>query len=200
MCREVGKMEDRWEDMELLEKIAEGSRTAFDRFYEKYAPVVYHIALRIVGNEAEAEDVSHDVFLEILQKPHQFDPKRGSVQAFLAVKTKSRSLDRLRKKRDLLVSRLEEAALKEKGAEFYFLRQLEQQVILDALTHLPEEQRQAIIHFYFRGETQREIAAAMNKPLGSVKSLIRYGLRNLRKQKELFHWMEAGRGEEQHEA
>ncbi|MED3731709.1 MULTISPECIES: sigma-70 family RNA polymerase sigma factor [Geobacillus] len=193
-------MEDRWEDMELLEKIAEGSRTAFDRFYEKYAPVVYHIALRIVGNEAEAEDVSHDVFLEILQKPHQFDPKRGSVQAFLAVKTKSRSLDRLRKKRDLLVSRLEEAALKEKGAEFYFLRQLEQQVILDALTHLPEEQRQAIIHFYFRGETQREIAAAMNKPLGSVKSLIRYGLRNLRKQKELFHWMEAGRGEEQHEA
>ncbi|MED4270430.1 sigma-70 family RNA polymerase sigma factor [Geobacillus stearothermophilus] len=193
-------MEDRWEDMELLEKIAEGSRTAFDRFYEKYAPMVYHIALRIVGNEAEAEDVSHDVFLEILQKPHQFDPKRGSVQAFLAVKTKSRSLDRLRKKRDLLVSRLEEAALKEKGAEFYFLRQLEQQVILDALTHLPEEQRQAIIHFYFRGETQREIAAAMNKPLGSVKSLIRYGLRNLRKQKELFHWMEAGRGEEQHEA
>ncbi|KJE28200.1 RNA polymerase sigma factor, sigma-70 family protein [Geobacillus kaustophilus] len=193
-------MEDRREDAELLAEIAEGSRAAFDRFYEKYAPMVYHIALRIVGDEAEAEDVSHDVFLEILQKPHQFDPKRGSVQAFLAVKTKSRSLDRLRKKRDLLASRLEEAALKEKGAEFYFLRQLEQQVIIDALTHLPEEQRQAIIHFYFHGETHREIAAAMNKPLGSVKSLIRYGLRNLRKQKELFRWMEAGRGEKQHEA
>ncbi|KAF0996052.1 sigma-70 family RNA polymerase sigma factor [Geobacillus sp. TFV-3] len=193
-------MEDRREDAELLANIAKGSRAAFDRFYEKYAPMVYHIALQIVGDEAEAEDVSHDVFLEILQKPHQFDPKRGSVQAFLAVKTKSRSLDRLRKKRDLLVSRLEEASLKEKGAEFHFLRQLEQRVIIDALTHLPEEQRQAIIHFYFHGETQREIAAAMNKPLGSVKSLIRYGLRNLRKQKELFRWMEAGRGEKQHEA
>ncbi|NNV06114.1 sigma-70 family RNA polymerase sigma factor [Geobacillus sp. C56-T2] len=193
-------MEDRREDLELLEKIAEGSRTAFDRFYEKYAPMVYHIALRIVGDEAEAEDVSQDVFLEILQNPHQFDPKRGSVQAFLAVKTKSRSLDRLRKKRDLLVNRLEETALKENGAEFYFLRQLEQQVILDALTHLPEAQRQAIIHFYFHGETQREIAAAMNKPLGSIKSLIRYGLRNLRKQKELFRWLEAGRGENKHEA
>ncbi|MBB6283410.1 MULTISPECIES: sigma-70 family RNA polymerase sigma factor [Geobacillus] len=193
-------MENRWEDAELLKKIAEGSRTAFDRFYEKYAPIVYHIALQIVGDKAEAEDVSQDVFLEILQKPTQFDPKRGSVKAFLAVKTKSRSLDRLRKNRHLLVSRLEEAALKEKGAEFYFLRQLEQQIILDALTHLPEAQRQAIIHFYFRGETQREIAAAMNKPLGSIKSLIRYGLRNLRKQQALFRWLEAGRGENKHEA
>ncbi len=193
-------MKDSREDVRLLQEIAEGSRSSFDRFYEKYGPFIYHIALRIVGNEAEAEDISQDVFLEILQKPKQFNPKRGSIEAFLAVKTKSRALDRLRKKRALLISRLEEAALKEdKGAEFHFLHQLEKNILLDALNHIPAQQREAIIRFYFQGEAQREIADRMQKPLGSIKSLIRYGLNNLRKQKEILNWIEPGGGGNKHE-
>ncbi len=66
---------------------------------------------------------------------------------------------------------------------------------MEALKSIPNEQREAIIRSYFQGETHREIASTMNKPLGSIKSLIRYGLNNMRKQKSLLHWVQSGGGE-----
>ena len=90
---------------------------------------------------------------------------------------------------------------KEEGADVHFLSQLGQRIIMNALHALPEEQREAIIRSYFKGETHSEIAEKMNKPLGTVKSMIRYGLNNLRKQKSLIHWVESGakRNNDQHE-
>ncbi|WP_420842603.1 RNA polymerase sigma factor [Fervidibacillus halotolerans] len=173
-----------------------GSRQSFDQFYEAFIPFVFQIAYEILGDYTEAEDVSQDVFLEVLQKIDQYNPNKGSIKAWLAVKTKSRCLDRLRKKKPILVNRLEKIALgKEKGADLEFLEQIEKRIILDALNHLPPEQREAIIRSYFNGETHREIAGAMKKPLGSIKSLIRYGLNNLRKQKSIVHWTEPNGGD-----
>lgn len=186
-------MDDNQESIRLLQDISQGSRSSFDRFYEKYIDFVYHIAYQYTKSHTETEDLCHDIFLEVLQKAHQYDPSKGSVRAWLAVKTKSRSLDRLRKKKTLLTHRLEELLKgKEEGADVHFLSQLEQRIIMNALHALPEEQREAIIRSYFKGETHSEIAEKMNKPLGTVKSMIRYGLNNLRKQKSLIHWVESG--------
>nr|WP_309099662.1 sigma-70 family RNA polymerase sigma factor [Fredinandcohnia onubensis] len=189
-------MDQNQESIQLLKRVQNGSRIAFDLFYEKHYSFVLNIALHIIGDHIEAEDVSHDVFLEVFQKPKQYNPSKGSVKAWLAVKTKSRSLDRLRKKRPVLMNRLESILTKnEKGADLHFLSELQNNIIIDALDHLPNEQREALIRSYFQGETHKEIANSMEKPLGSVKSLIRYGIQNLRKQKLLLHWMESSGGD-----
>lgn len=188
-------MEQDYESIHLLKNMQLGSRRSFEIFYEKYISYIYNIAYAITKSPEEAEDICHDVFVEVMEKSREYNPERGSIKAWLAVKTKSRSLDRLRKKKPLLINRLE-AVIKqaEKGADAFIFAHLEKELIFDALNHIPEEQREAIIRAYFKGETQREIARDMNKPLGTVKSLIRYGLNNLRKQKSLLEWVEPDGG------
>lgn len=189
---------------QLLKNIASGSHASFDIFYEKYISFVFSIAFAIIQDQSEAEDVCHDVFLEVYQKANQYRPSKGSVKAWLAIKTKSRAVDRLRKNKALLVNRLEQLVESNNGivngADLQFLKLFEKRIIFEAMSSLPKEQREAIIRSYFRGETHKEIAATMHKPLGSVKSLIRYGLKNLRKQKTLIYWMEPARGEKKSEA
>lgn len=188
-------MDGNLEDIRLLEEIQQGSQQSFELFYEKYIRFILHIAYQIIGNKEEAEDVCQEVFLEVLQKSFQYQPEKGSVKAWLAVKTKSRSLDRLRKKKPLLMNKLEALVPeKESPLDLIFLNEMERHVLIDALNHLPEKQREAIYRAYFQGETHQQITKHMKKPLGSVKSFIRYGLRNLRKQKSLVKWMEAERG------
>src|SRR5690606_8292838 len=188
-------MDGNQEDIRLMEKIKQGSQSSFELFYEKYIRFTFHIALQIVGDRTEAEDICHDVFLEVLQKSSQYKPEKGSVKAWLAVKTKSRSLDRLRKKKPLLIHKLESLDTEEEHPlDLLFIHEMERHLIIDALNHIPEKQREAIYRSYFQGETHQEIAKEMNKPLGSVKSFIRYGLKNLRKQKPLVKWVEPERG------
>jgi len=193
-------MNDCREDFDLLKEAARGSRKSFDCFYQRYESFIYNIAFCLLRDPLEAEDLVQDVFIEIIQKYYTYSPTKGSIKAWIAVKTKSRALDRLRKNMPLLVNRLEDLVIrKEQGADAIFLREIEKDIIWNALNHLPCEQRQAIIRSYFLEETHNEIASSMNKPLGSIKSLIRYGLNNLRKQKPLIQWFQSSRGEEKNE-
>src|SRR5699024_8500484 len=183
------------ESVQLLKNISMGSRHSFDLLYEKHISFVFRIALHVTGNKQEAEDVCHDVFLEVYQKADQYQVSKGSVEAWLAIRTKSRALDRVRKKKPILRDKLEELLSgEEKGADKQFLSELEKDTIIEALKHLPKEQREAIYRSYFREETHKEIASTMNRPLGSVKSLIRYGLNNLRKQKSIFSRIDSNGG------
>ncbi|MCU9612865.1 sigma-70 family RNA polymerase sigma factor [Caldibacillus lycopersici] len=193
-------MDDNERSIHLLKEITNGSRHAFDSFYQLYSSFVYNIAFHIVRDTGEAEDITQDVFIEILQKSKQYKATKGSVKAWIAVKTKSRAIDRLRKKQPLLINRLEGLlTMEEKGADLQFLIELEQHLVRSALEKIPLEQREVIIRSYFQGETHQQIAAIMDKPLGSIKSLIRYGLNNLRKQKTLVHWIESSGGEKKNE-
>lgn len=91
----------------LLQQIKRGSKEAFAQFYDEYVEFVFRIALNTIDDRQEAEDVCHDVFLEVYQKPESYDPARGSVAAWLAVKTRSRCLDRLRKKKPVFIDNWE---------------------------------------------------------------------------------------------
>lgn len=184
------------ESVQLLKNISMGSRHSFDLLYEKHISFVFRIALHVTGNKQEAEDVCHDVFLEVYQKADQYQVSKGSVEAWLAIRTKSRALDLVRKKKPILQNTLEELLSgEEAGADKQFLSEFEKDTVLKALEHLPKEQQEAIYRSYFQEKTHKEIASTMNRPLGSVKSLIRYGLNNLRKQKSLFNKMDTGGGE-----
>lgn len=187
----------------LLRDMANGSITAFEQFYERYVSLVLHIALRIVKDRMEAEDICHDLFLEVWKKAGQYNPKRGSVEAWLAVMARSRSLDRMRKKQRLPITPEENATLEQAStaaaAEENVLARLDREVLGQALSQIPPAQARALQGMYYEAKTQRELATNMNRPLGTVKSLIRYGLDNIRKQLSQSGWLETLGGERKHE-
>jgi len=187
----------------LLAEIREGSAHAFDRLYGMTAPMVRAIALQILGDPMDAEDVCHDVFLQVICHPERYDPSRGSVEAWLAVLAKSRAMDRLRRKKRLLLEaereRLEgdswPAPAADAGPESRVLAKLQSEAVRLALLKVPQAQRQALAEAFYFGRSQRELAEEWRVPLGTVKSRVRYGLGPLRRALAHMGWAEAEGGD-----
>ena len=207
--REVNRVStEHIEMIEVMQEMSRGSLSAFRRFYEQYASFVLQIAQRVTGDRMEAEDVCHDVLLHVLQKAEGFDPSRGSIEAWLAVTTRNRALDRLRRKQRMQPSLLEEeaeAAIAAAGSfppvEDSVVAKLDGETLKNALQRIPSMQAKAIAGYYLHAQSQRELSAELQVPLGTVKSLVRYGLHNLRKQLVQLGWsgLQKGKGAKRHE-
>ena len=150
------------------------------RLYDRYSPIVYSIALRVLGDTGAAEDVLQEVFLQLWRNPGVFDSSRGNMAAWLAVIARNRAIDSLRKRRpetdiaDVVVSVEPDLAGDTERA-----RAMEK--IRGVLGDMPAAQRSALEMAYFEGLTHTEIAARTGEPLGTVKTRIRAGLLALRK-------------------
>ncbi|MGN8681905.1 RNA polymerase sigma factor [Gracilibacillus sp. HCP3S3_G5_1] len=180
----------------MLEQMRLGNQEAFDQFYQRYHSYIFQIAHKVLASRPEAEDITQEVLIEIYQKCDQYQASRGSVKAWVAVKTKSRAIDRLRKKPEVLVDKLEHIITNASpAADQFVIERMEKDILQTALLQLPFSQRQAIYHMYYEQFSQKEIALRTNRPLGSVKSSIRYGLQNLKKQKSLLRWISPGGGD-----
>ncbi len=159
----------------LIQQIARGNREAFGRFYDRYAPLVFAFAVRLLRVRAEAEDLLQEVFLQIWRQAGSYSQERGSPEAWILTITRSRGIDKLRsiRRRD----RSSETSGKvENGA-----RESEAKLtVRDALAGLPEAQRTVLELAYFNGLTQSEIAAHLGEPLGTVKTRMRAGIERLR--------------------
>ncbi|MBN2984393.1 MULTISPECIES: RNA polymerase sigma factor [Cohnella] len=183
---------------QCLEEMNGGSLQAFERFYESAVPLILPIARQLLGDRMEAEDVCHDVLLAVISHPEKFDPGRGSVEAWLAVQTKSRCLDRLRRNKKLLLTEREDleagrASGSSRSPEEAVLSKLEGEALRKALQELPGLQRRALAEAYFASRSQSELAEAWKVPLGTVKSRMRYGLHHLRRALVKMGWAEAER-------
>lgn len=191
------------DEKRLLREIANGSVSAFELFYERYASLVLHIATRIVGDQMEAEDICHDIFLEVWKKADQYDPQRGSVEAWLAVKARTRSLDRLRRTQRMLLDPVDHSQIETSSTdvptEEKVLLRLDREALLKALGKIPASQARAVHGMYFEAQSHHELSERMKRPLGTVKSLIRYGLGNIRKQLCQLGWLEPSGGEKKHD-
>jgi len=187
----------------VLRAMCEGSAEAFDLFYARYAPFIMSIALRMLDDRMEAEDVCHDVFLEALRRGGDYDPLRGSVESWLAVMTRSRCLDRLRRRQRVRCGIGEEdAAAAERIAassapgnaspEEQALLRVQKEALWEALHALPPNQKQAIVGSYLGEVSQRELSVLWNVPLGTVKSWIRYGMNGMRRQLAKRGWQTSG--------
>ncbi|MBW5446728.1 sigma-70 family RNA polymerase sigma factor [Cohnella sp. CFH 77786] len=188
------------EDMAgLLQQIREGSLEAFDRFYEAAAPFVMGLSCKLLGDRMEAEDVCHDVLMLVIAQPERYDPARGTVEAWLAVLTKSRCMDRLRKRRRVVLES-ESPGMPERifGAseeiEGRVLTKLEKEALRRAMGELPGTQRQTLAAAFFDSRSRRELAETWQVPIGTVKSRVRYGLSHLRKAMAKLGWAEAEGG------
>lgn len=173
------------EDSELLRAVARGDELAFARVYDRYSPILLGLMLRILRSRAEAEDVLQEVFLQVWQRAHSFDPARGRAFTWLVTLARSRAIDRLRSvgSRERAAQRSAEDAPPEsepvEWADAAAVRAERAEAVQAALAELPEEQRQVLVLAYLEGMSQSEIAAAKNQPLGTVKTRTRSALRKL---------------------
>jgi RNA polymerase sigma-70 factor (ECF subfamily) len=172
----------------LLKKIAEKDLNAFSLFYDAHAHVIYGLALRIVRNPQEAEDVTQQVFLQVWNKASQYDVNQGSPNAWLMTMARNSSIDRLRSiksKREVAMEETEgppfEKASQPSAQPLNTLLDMEKKnVVLTALGALSPSQRSAIELAYFEGLTHKEISEKLREPLGTVKTRINLGLKKLR--------------------
>jgi RNA polymerase sigma-70 factor, ECF subfamily len=148
--------------------------------YDRYSSIVYSVALRVLGDTGAAEDVLQEVFMQLWRNPGGFDSSRGNLAAWLAVISRNRAIDAVRKRRpdtdiaDVIVSVEPDLAGDAERA-----RAMEK--VRGALGTMPSAQRSALEMAYFEGLTHTEIAAKTGEPLGTIKTRIRAGLLALRK-------------------
>jgi RNA polymerase sigma-70 factor (ECF subfamily) len=171
------------QDLQLLGRIRRGDEQAMAAIYDRYARVVYSVALRVLRDPASAEDVVQDVFLGLWRRPEAFVSARGSLGGWLAVVARNRSIDTLRRKRPS--EQVEEVNL---ASPFDLASEAERNTMMQRtrtiILRLPLEQRKALEMAYFDGLTHSEIAEVTGDPLGTVKTRIRTALLSLRKELE----------------
>jgi RNA polymerase sigma-70 factor (ECF subfamily) len=162
--------------------MARGDAGALGQLYDRHAPSMLALTERIVGRAAEAEDLVHDIFLEAWRRAADYDEARGSVRAWLLLRTRSRAIDHQKSAR---VSR------RAGGAAGAWLENLvdpasepslapDQARIRRVLLTLPLEQKTVLVLGYFEGLSSSEIAERLGIPIGTVKSRVAAALSQLR--------------------
>lgn len=172
-------------DEELFRALKAGQSSALGVLYDRYASLVYRLALRILTNPQEAEDLTQEIFLN-LSRNGSYNPSRGSLGSFLTTLTRSRAIDKLRSRGTTMktVQRWSQMMATETSPPTPFeSASLSQRshYVRNALAQLPANQRQVLEMAYYDGLSQSEISAQLGIPLGTIKTWSRQGLLNLRK-------------------
>ncbi|WP_433965613.1 RNA polymerase sigma factor [Tunturiibacter gelidiferens] len=148
--------------------------------FDRYSKVVYSVALRVLRDPAAAEDVLQEIFMQIWRNPDGFVATRGSLGGWLAVVSRNRSIDALRRKRPM--ESVDDMSL---ASSYHLANEAERNSLMEkaraVINLLPVEQRKTLEMAFFDGLTHSEIAEMTGDPLGTVKTRIRSALTSLRK-------------------
>jgi len=167
----------------LLEKAGAGDPAAFIRLYERHRAAIFRFSYRLSGSVEAAEDITHDCFLSLIKKPHNFLPDRGSLRTYLFSAARNLWLKQLRNSgRESAMDEFPEDQFIAAGREP--LRQLlddELSVkVQEAVSSLPPLQREALILFEYEGLALNEIASMVGTDVGAVKSRLHRARERLR--------------------
>jgi RNA polymerase sigma-70 factor (ECF subfamily) len=184
----MSSAEDDATDVELLRRIAGGDASAVAELYDRRAGMLLALALRIVRDRAEAEDVIHDAFVTVGERAAQYVPERGAVAAWMVTLVRNLSIDRTRRRdrrgaitRDVLAHDPEtRAAATPADPEALLAGATERERVRRALAQLPEVQRATLEIAFYEGLTYAEIAEREGVPLGTIKSRAARALAALR--------------------
>jgi RNA polymerase sigma-70 factor (ECF subfamily) len=170
------------EDVLLLGRVQGGDREAFAALFDRHAPVVLGLLVRILGSRPEAEEVLQEVFLQAWRQAARYDPGRSTPRGWLLVLARSRALDLVRSRESRRRREAETSVAPEVapvGTAELEERERRSQVS-SALGLLPNEQRRCIELAFFEGLTHTQIARRLDAPLGTIKSRIHLGMSKLR--------------------
>lgn len=177
-------------DVDLVLRMAQGDEQALGQLYDRFGSVMYAVAFRVVGQQADAEEVVMEGFSQAWREAPRFDQARGSVAAWLTMMTRSRALDLVRSqsRRERITdtaAREEPTAGPAMSAGFpspgaTVLDDERKKAVTAAMASLSPPQRQAIELAYYDGLSQSEIADRLKEPLGTIKTRMRLGMQKLR--------------------
>jgi RNA polymerase sigma-70 factor (ECF subfamily) len=176
------------DDAELVRLVAHGDQTAFSELYDRFAPTLLAVAVRVVHDAQIAEDVVQDVFVHIWEKATAYTPERGRPLGWAVVMTRNRAIDKVR-------ARGRSQKLLERAGDDLAPAPVSgpapgdgdrAEHVRGALADLSDEQRAVIELAFFGGLSQSEIAERTSKPLGTVKAHIRRGMLKLRDKLQRF--------------
>jgi len=177
-----------WTDEDVMKQLREGNPVALPILFDRFHRLVLKVALRILRDPGEAEDVMQDIFLEIFKKAGQFDPAKGSAKTWILQYAYHRSLTRrqylaLRNFYDrhntteLKLAELNHVEISWRGLTFQEWRR----VIQQGLATLNEKQRKTVELVCFQGLLLKEIAERTKESLPNVRHHYYRGLQTLRK-------------------
>jgi RNA polymerase sigma-70 factor (ECF subfamily) len=168
------------EDQSLLDRVRSRDQKAMADLFDRYGSVVYSVALRVLKDPGNAEDIMQEVFFQVWQNPQAFVARRGSLAAWLLVVARNRAVDVLRRRKpsdsveDVVLAAADNIALETE-------RRSMMDKVRSVLAVLSPEQQQSIEMAFFDGLTHSEIAEQTGDPLGTVKTRIRSALITVRK-------------------
>ncbi|MCE0496855.1 MAG: sigma-70 family RNA polymerase sigma factor [Methylacidiphilales bacterium] len=181
------------DDQKLMLKIAQGDRAAFGILYDRFSTPLYSLALRMLANEVEAQDMLQEVFLSIWNKADTFRPERGTAFSWVVTQLRNRTIDRLRSKRrrdewtETYAADLTPSGSATPSSTENFDASARAREVRSALDQLGEEQRQVLRLAFFEGLTQSEIAEKLEEPLGTIKARAFRGMARLRSALRYLH-------------
>src|SRR5437016_5507259 len=174
-------------DLDLMQAIQAEDPDALAQLYDRYNGILKALILRVVHNDAEADDLLQEIFMEIWNQAKNFSAQKGKPLGWMVTLARRRAIDGLRKKQ--AYARAEERLQNEteqqpdawvhKATEEEILLSDTRSLIRKVISSLPPAQQQAIDLAFFRGMSQREIAAKTNTPLGTVKTRLELGLKKI---------------------
>ena len=174
-------------DFELMKGIQAGDADALSQLYDRYNGILKALILRVIHNEAEADDLLQEIFMGIWNQAKNFSPQKGKPLGWMVTLARRRAIDGLRKKQ--AYARAEERLQNEteQQPDAWVHNATEDEIMLSdtrvlirkVISGLPPAQQQAIDLAFFRGMSQREIAAKTNTPLGTVKTRLELGLKKI---------------------
>jgi RNA polymerase sigma-70 factor, ECF subfamily len=167
-------------DESLLIRIRAGDQHAMTELFDLYGGMVYSVALRVLKDPGYAEDVMQEIFFQVWKDPNRFVQGRGSLGAWLAVVTRNRAIDSLRRRKP--TDPVDEVVL---ASNTNLASEVERNTIIEkvrtVLKNLPTEQQKSVALAFFEGLSHAEIAAKTGDPLGTIKTRIRLALISVRK-------------------
>jgi RNA polymerase sigma-70 factor, ECF subfamily len=168
-------------DEALVALAARSEQSALAELYDRYGRTAYGLALRILRDQALAEDAVQDAFLTIWRTASRFMPERGKASTWILTLVHRRAVDAVRREQRRRADPLERAAEPAvEGAEDDAFLRLQRERVQAALRHLPDAQREALELAYYGGFSQSELAERLGQPLGTIKSRMFGGLSRMR--------------------
>ena len=173
-------------DAALMSRLEALDELAFAEIYDRYAGLLYGVALRVCSSPLKAEEIVQDTMMKLWRNPRGFDANRGALSTFLLTLTRNAAIDALRRDRHPTSSLTDEEgeALPLPSADSGPLERAELEAVSvrvkTALLGLSDAHRRTVELAYFRGSSREEIALEMNVPVGTVKSRLKYALDKLR--------------------
>ena len=177
MTRELAHLSDE----ALVALAARSEQSALAELYDRYARPAYGLALRVLRDEALAEDAVQDAFMAIWRTAPRFVPEKGKASTWILTLVHRRAVDVVRREQRRRTETLDPAHEPGTGGadEEAWLR-LQRERVQHALRQLPDQQREALELAYYGGFTQSELAERLGQPLGTIKSRMFLGLARLR--------------------